>query len=167
MSKIILPISSDTGGENKWEQKDIEQEKFRSNKEQFAYYWEIFGKLSEKLKELENTLVKSEKERINLEESIVRSEEREKRIEKNSNFMKILSTTIIIAFFLSAMPIFLDYFYRSGSRYEEMLSKIEEENNDYYKKQEVLQLIDAEINYNMQDFKSCILRNQGYWPCLK
>jgi len=52
MSKIVLPTSSDTGGEKGWEYIDIEKEKFKNYREKFTYYWKIFGKLSEKIKEI-------------------------------------------------------------------------------------------------------------------
>ena len=50
-------------------------------------------------------------------------------------------------------------------RSESLKSEIK---NNFYTKEEANSLINGlDINKPLNEFKNCILQNQGYWPCLK
>ena len=104
-------------------------------------------------------------------ESINKSVEgAEKRIQQTTTFLIFVAGAIIIAFFLSVIPIFLDYFKNNDDRYEKFINKIMEIERNNYSKQEINEFLNNylekihESNKNLDDFKKC-LKNGGWSKC--
>jgi len=158
--EIFLPKTETGGGEKDKEQWEAKAHaSSATEKEQIVAFGEYFAKLSKKLKELDGAADVTQKNIEDIKEDIEVTKESTKQA---TTFMMTVAGVIIIAFFLAAIPIFLDYLKNNEDRYEKVTDKLE----NYFTKEEINGLIKKESDPLLQDFKNCILQNQGYWPCL-
>lgn len=113
--------------------------------------------LQKKIEDLE-TNTKSTSESIKKEFEIL-----EGRLNSASNIMMTLTVIITTVVLGAAILISLDYFKNNEERYEKFIDKTQ----DFYTKKEIDTKIEETNIFSLQNFKNCILQNQGYWPCLK
>lgn len=118
--------------------------------------------LQKKIEDLEiNT--KSTSESIKKEFEIL-----EGRLNRASNIMMTLTVIITTVVLGAAILISLDYFKNNEERYEKFIDKTVEIKGNFYSKNEIDSLINKiDLNKPLDDFKDCILQNQGYRSCLK
>lgn len=82
----------------------------------------------------------------------------EKRMDRTSNFIMVMTTAIAVVFVVTGIGIALDYFKNNEERYEKFIDKTEEIKKDYYSKEDVNTIFD--------EFKDCI-RYNGLSRCLR
>lgn len=112
----------------------------------------------EQIKWLEGEIRNIKKEHADTKKDI---EDTKESVKQTTTFMIFVAGAIIIAFFLSATPIFLDYLFKNEQRYEKFLDKTSE----FYSKEEIDNKIKVQKG-GLEDFKNCIWQN-GLSRCLR
>lgn len=147
---IFLP-TSETGGEidrgkEHWEAKAHASSE--SAKNQIVAFEGYFSKLSKRTKEIDEELTREGRVLSDLK----------RETDKKINYVLSIAVGIIVIFFLTGIPIFLDYWKYNEERYEKFIDKTQEIRQDVYTK--------ADVNSILKEFKDCIWFN-GLSRCLK
>lgn len=125
MDTILVPKQSDTGGSSGggWAEINLPDNEFNISVK-------LIKSLSEKTKEIDLKLIKSEDKANAIDD---RFEKMEKRQNFVMNFVVVVATAIIVGFFLAAIPIFLDYTKFNGEKYQGCLDKVSDVSESLYK----------------------------------
>ena len=184
--QFVLPKSgSDTGGVmgGGWEELNLPDS--MSQRQQINVLSEVLSKIADKTKEIEEKRISVEnsiderdrkmdekvkklagdfessidilKKQLEGTGQVVRKIERD--TEKTSTFTIMITTAIIVVFFLAGVAVFLDYFRNNGERYEFILNKISDLEGKYGSKEDLKTLSNQQIEN--KNVLQCLI-NKGY-----
>lgn len=164
--KEIKKFDSQTGGDSKKDQiilnTSIGKDPAEISIEYLNTYLEAFKKEKESFKKTLEDISKLDTKATELAEKF---KELKKDQNRSNSFMMWGTGIIVGVFFITGVIISIDYFFSRGNDNKYFINQVDLTKQNFYSKEE----IDSKLNENklLNDFKNCILQNQGYWPCLK